>query len=89
VAFSADGRRAFVSDQHGRSVSVIDLAVPAVVATWPVPEYPEGIATTGDRVLVVSWMDDLLALVDAASGRELARVSTGSNPRAFGRFVQP
>jgi YVTN family beta-propeller protein len=89
VDFSADSRRAFVTNQHERSVSVIDLERLQVAATWAGPEYPEGIAVAGDRVLVVSWMDDLLQVLDAASGQRLGEVATGGNPRAFGRFVQP
>jgi YVTN family beta-propeller protein len=90
VAYSSDGARAFVTNQQGRSVSVIDLAAMKVSATWSAPEYPEGIATTAEgQVIVVSWMDDLLQVLDAASGQRRGQVSTGGNPRSFGRFLQP
>jgi YVTN family beta-propeller protein len=90
VAFSGDGARAFVTNQLGRSVSVIDLDTMRVAATWEAPEYPEGIATTADgQLVVVSWMDDLVQLLDGRSGQRRGQVSTGGNPRSFGRFIQP
>jgi YVTN family beta-propeller protein len=87
VAFDDAGRRAFVTNQQGDSVSVIDLAALRVVATWPTAAYPEGIAFENGRLWVVSWMDDKVMILDAASGRELAQVPVGRNPRAFGAFL--
>jgi hypothetical protein len=34
-------------------------------------------------------MDDLVQLLDGRSGQRRAQVSTGGNPRSFGRFIQP
>jgi len=90
VAIDAAGRRAFVTNQQGASVSVIDLASLTVAATWPTAEYPEGIAwdaARGGRLWVVSWMEDAVALHDAATGRPTGRVAVGRNPRAFGTFL--
>lgn len=90
VAFSADSRRAYVTNQHGGTLSVIDLSdvtAPAVVATWTAGEYPEGIALAGDTLLVVSWMDDSVHLLDARSGQRRATVEVGRNPRGFGALL--
>jgi YVTN family beta-propeller protein len=87
VAFSDDGERAYVTNQHAASVSVIDLRSLRVRATWPTAEYPEGIAVHGDRVLVVSWMEDAVCVLDAADGRERGRLAVGSNPRGFGQML--
>jgi YVTN family beta-propeller protein len=90
LAYSSNGACAFVTNQLGRSISVIDLAAMAVSATWPAPEYPEGVAVTaGGHIVVVSWMDDFLQVLDAARGQRRAQVSTGGNLRSFGCFIQP
>jgi YVTN family beta-propeller protein len=57
------------------------------VATIPTGAYPEGIDALGDRVWVVSWMDEVLIALDARTLKVTARVPLGSNPRGFGRFV--
>jgi DNA-binding beta-propeller fold protein YncE len=68
-------------------VSVIDTVQRQVIATWPSVVYPEGVAVTGDRLLVVSWMDDQVGVFDAQTGRLLHTVDLGRNPRGFGRFI--
>jgi YVTN family beta-propeller protein len=99
VAFDAARRLAFVTNQHATTVSVIDLAARRVSATWAGGEYPEGIAfipasaasagaaPMAGMLLVVSWMDDCVHLVGAASGQRLATLATGSNPRGFGEMI--
>ena len=77
----------YVTNQHGDSVSVIDAETLAVIRTLPGFAYPEGIAAHGERVYVVNWMDDNVAVLDAASGRTLATIATGSNSRGFGAFI--
>ena len=49
--------------------------------------WPEGLDAHGGEVWAVSWMDDAVVALDAASGRLLARIPVGRNPRGFGRFV--
>jgi YVTN family beta-propeller protein len=90
VTFTADSARAFVTNQHGGTVSVIDLpaaGAPRVAATWAAGEYPEGIALAGDTLLVVSWMDDAVHLLDARTGQRRASVDVGRNPRGFGAML--
>jgi YVTN family beta-propeller protein len=112
VDFDAAGQRAFVTNQHGGTVSVISLAERKVVATWTAGDYPEGIAYlpgpggaggvgaeaaaaavavsgagVAGMLLVVSWMDDCVHLLDAATGQRLATLDTGANPRGFGAMI--
>ena len=89
IAFDGDGARAraFVTNQHADSLSVIDMARLEVTATWPTAEYPEGVAWSPRRVWVVSWMEERLQVLDDASGRPLGSVALGSNPRGFGKFL--
>ena len=58
-----------------------------VIATWPSVVYPEGVAVAGDKLLAVSWMDDLVGVYDARTGQSLSSVELGRNPRGFGRFI--
>lgn len=85
VAFAAG--RAFVSNQYGDSVSVIDAASLETLATLPLVTYPEGIDSDGTTVWVVSWMDEQMVGIDAKSLQRVATIPLGRNPRGFGRFV--
>jgi len=66
---------------------VIDAERLAVLRTLDGFGYPEGVAAFGDRVYVVNWMDDAVSVLDAESGRTLARIATGKNSRGFGAFI--
>ncbi len=85
VAFAAG--RAFVSNQYSDSVSVIDTTHLRLEQTVAGIVYPEGIDSHGDEVLVVSWMDEELVALGASDLRIVRKVSLGTNPRGFGRFV--
>ena len=76
-----------MTNQQGDSVSVIDTARRQVIATWPSVVYPEGVAVTGNTLLVVSWMDDLVGVFDAQTGAARGTIELGRNPRGFGRFI--
>lgn len=85
VAFAAG--RAFVSNQYGDSVSVIDAGSLETLATLPVVTYPEGIDSDGRTVWVVSWMDEQMIGIDADTLARITAIPLGRNPRGFGRFV--
>ncbi|MGY0193723.1 cytochrome D1 domain-containing protein [Leptothrix sp. BB-4] len=87
AALSSDGRLVYVTNQRADSVSVLDAETLAPLRTLEGFAYPEGIAAHGGQIHVVNWMDDNLVVLDAASGRTLATVPTGSNSRGFGRFI--
>jgi YVTN family beta-propeller protein len=87
AALALQGRLLYVSNQHDDSVSVIDAEQLRLQHTLQGFGYPEGVAAEGERVYVVNWMDDSLSVLDAASGRALAQIATGKNPRGFGAFV--
>ena len=89
-AVALHGGRAFVTDQHGDTVSVFDPATLAPVARIDYGgEYPESIAATADgRILVADWFSNTLSVIDAASLKTIAAVKVGDGPRAFGAFVR-
>jgi YVTN family beta-propeller protein len=87
AALADGGRLLYITNQHDDSVSVIDADRLTVTRTLSGFGYPEGVASHGNRVYVVNWMDEQLSVLDAASGRLLAQVATGRNPRGFGAFI--
>ena len=84
VASSAAGR-VFVSNPDSKTISVIDMRMQKVGATLPAGDGPVGIdaAPDGSRFFAADW-DRVL---DARSGRTLARIATGRNSRGFGAFI--
>ncbi|QCO96745.1 hypothetical protein FCN77_02170 [Arthrobacter sp. 24S4-2] len=75
VAFSPDGRKAYVTVSGGYGhVSVIDTSTRSVAATFPVGEAPQGVVATGDGS----------ALFIVHAGSEVSRVDlTGNGRQAF------
>ena len=64
------------------SVSVIDTATYAVVATIPVGQYPAGIAITpnGAFVYVANFNSNSVSVIDIVTNTVTATVSVGTNP---------
>jgi YVTN family beta-propeller protein len=87
AALAAGGTRLYITNQHDDTVSVIDPETLTVMQTLTGFGYPEGVASAGDRVWVVNWMDDNLVELNASTGQRLRVVDTGRNPRGFGAFI--
>lgn len=81
------GRRLHVSSQQDDRIDVFDADTLAPLGTVGDLAWPEGLDAHGGEVWAVSWMDDAVVALDAASGRLLARIPVGRNPRGFGHFV--
>jgi len=58
LAFSADGRRAYVTNTSSDDVSVIDTATARVVATVPVGSMPGDVAVVGSASISVPAPDN-------------------------------
>jgi YVTN family beta-propeller protein len=87
AALADDGRLLYVTNQHDDSVSVFDAQRLQPLRRLDGFGYPEGIATWGDAVHVVEWMDERVSVLDARSGAPRQRVATGRNSRGFGAFI--
>jgi serine/threonine-protein kinase len=76
IAFTPDGRTAFVTDHFSDVVSQLDLASNAVVRTIPVGDGPHSIATSpdGTRAAVVDYIAGSLTVLDTATGTVVATV---------------
>ena len=79
----------YVTNTGDDSVTVIDLPSQQVLRKIRVPGTPEGIAYDAARqqVLVASWMDNVLAVIDSHSLTLKPSITVGSQPRAFGQFT--
>ena len=76
VAVSPDGTRAYVTNNDSSSVSVIDIATLALIATINVGGCPRALALSpnGARAYVTNNCGDYLSVIDTSSYGEVARV---------------
>lgn len=81
---------AFVTDQYGGTVSVIDLAMRAKIDTIEACDHPEGINYDWSRqaVYVACWFDNKLIRIDTTTRKITGEVAVGDGPRAFGTFLK-
>jgi YVTN family beta-propeller protein len=91
VAVTPDGSEVFVTNQGSNTVSVIDTATNTVTATIPVGIEGSGVAATpdGSKVYAVNTRDNTVSVIATATNTVIATIRVGSNPVAFGVFIQP
>ncbi|MCY2989225.1 MAG: YncE family protein, partial [Planctomycetota bacterium] len=82
VAFSPDGRRAYVSNRLDDSVSVIDTVARKVIATVPVGDEPHGVLTdrSGKLLYVLNTSSDDISVIDTGTLEEVKRLQASRNP---------
>ena len=86
VAVSHDGRRAYVVNQDGDSVTVIDVATMTPAATIPVGNAPHAIAVSPDdrKAYVTRPADDALTVLDLTTDTSTGDISLpGLSPRGI------
>lgn len=84
VAIDAAGNRAYVANQYSQSVTVINILMDAVVATFDVTGDPFKVAVSPDgAVLYVGTNAGRAYKLDAATGAILGSVATGQTPFGF------
>ena len=86
IAVSPDGKRVYVAENLGDTLSVVDTATNAVVQRVQVDRYPYGVAVSGDgSVFVSSWGDDtVLRFAERDGGlRRVARIVAGRHPSSM------
>ena len=79
----AAGPKVYVGNFKDNSVSVIDTAAGAVVATVPVAAGPDGIAITpnGGTVFVSGASASTMSVIDAATDRVVQTIEVGKGPQ--------
>ena len=87
AALAANNSLLYVTNLHGNTVSVIDGNSRELLRTLEGFANPQGVASHGDPVFVLNWMVDCVSVLDAVTGRELVRISSGLNSHGFGAFI--
>lgn len=89
VAVAPDGKRVYVTNHGSSSVSVVDTATNAVVATVPVGPGPYGIAVTpdGKHAYVADNGSNNVKVIDTATNTVTATIPVGAQP--YGLAVTP
>ncbi len=82
IAISPDGREAYVANAGDNTVSVIDTATKAVVATIAVGDEPQGIAFAPDgaTAYVTNIKDNNVSVIDTAIRTATTTIAVGRNP---------
>jgi YVTN family beta-propeller protein len=85
VAAAAAGAKAYVGNFKDNTVSVIDTASGAVVATVPVAAGPHGMAVTpdGNTVYVSGDGSSTVSVIDAATDRVSKSIEVGKSPHGL------
>ena len=88
---AAMAQNAYISNQGSNSVSVINTATNAVVATVGVGTNPSGVAVTpdGTRAYVANTGSNSVSVINTATNAVVATVAVGNLPIAFGKFIGP
>jgi len=73
---------AFVANLGSNTVSVVDVASQTVVATVPVGDNPDGVATTpdGTHAYVANFLSDNVSVIDTATDTVTSTIDVGSGP---------
>jgi PQQ-dependent catabolism-associated beta-propeller protein len=84
-AVEAGAYTAYVSNEKGNTISVIDTAAWKVVDTIKVGQRPRGIALTKDQkyVMVAVGDDDTIQMIDTTSHRIVDTLPSGPDPELF------
>ncbi|HET6388001.1 beta-propeller fold lactonase family protein [Hyphomicrobium sp.] len=82
--------RGFVTDQYDGTITVFDEKTLTPITRITACDHPEGIEadTSEANVYVACWGDDVLLRIDPKTLQVTGKASTGSGPRAFGKFVR-
>lgn len=90
---SRDGRQLYATNRLGGSVSVIDFATRAVVATWTIPNggSPDmgSVSPDGRQFWVSGRNHGEIYVIDTTTGGLVKRIKTGAGPHGLTYFPQP
>ena len=84
VAITPDGTRAYITNELGDSVYVIDTSTNTVSAPVSVGDSPNSVAITpdGTSAYVTNYIDGTVSVIDTATNLETATVTVGALPQA-------
>jgi YVTN family beta-propeller protein len=88
-----DGRRVFVSNRDAGSVSVLDAASLAIIATWKIPGRgsPDmgGVTADGSQLWLSGRYDSEVYVFDTVSGALIKRIKVNGGPHGLLVWPQP
>jgi DNA-binding beta-propeller fold protein YncE len=90
MAFSHDGRFAYLVNTAGGYLEIRDAFTLMILKSVPVGQNPNDVAidATGTRAAVTVTSQNALSIVDLLHGSVTGTISTGASPRAFGAFIR-
>lgn len=82
VAFTRDGKRAFVALGRAKLVAEVDPATLRIMRTWPVGLRAWNLALSPDerRLYTADGLDGTMSVIDLVSGKALIAVKLGGKP---------
>jgi len=85
LAISADGKRLYVANDLGESVSIIDTGSDTVSSTTPAGHNPYAVALSNDgtKAYVSNWGGNTVSIVNAATGAPAGSITVGTHPSAL------
>ncbi len=85
LAISADGKRLYVANDLGESVSIVDTATGTVSATTAVGHNPYAVALSNDgtKAYVSNWGGSTVSVVNALTGASEGSITVGTHPSAL------
>ena len=90
---SRDGKQLYVTNRAAGSVTVIDFATRAPVATWTSPGggSPDmgGVSADGSQFWVSGRYNDVVYVFDTAAGTLISKIPVGHGPHGLAVFPQP
>jgi len=88
-----DGRRIFVSNRDGGSISVLDASSLAITATWKIPGggSPDmgGVSADGSKLWLSGRYNSEVYVMDTRTGRLLKRIKVNAGPHGLLVWPQP
>jgi YVTN family beta-propeller protein len=85
LAISADGKRLYVANNLGDSMSIVDTTTGATLSTTPVGHNPYTVVLSADgkTAYVSDWGGETVSVVDAVTGAPQGAISVGTHPSAM------
>ena len=90
VILNSLGTTAYVSNNTGNTVTVLNAATHAVLATVSVGQLPEGMAVSrsGNEVYVANANSNSVSVISTTTNSVTNTIAVGAQPFAFGAFIK-
>ncbi|MCD4814601.1 hypothetical protein K8S19_13035 [bacterium] len=83
IAFSRDGRRAYITLKGENAVAVVDTKKREKIMDIPVGIYPKDIIISGNTACVSNFGSQDISMIDIEKNKEVARIKVRKNPNSL------